>query len=80
MAIRARAASVAPPEFARQSRVPASRLQQLGRGEFVLVVRRPERLVATARTVPASIPEPPADAAGAPPAVTLARLPAQESA
>ncbi len=80
MATRARAASAAPPEFARQSRVPAGRLQQLGRGEFVLVVRRPERLVATARTVPADVPVPPADAAGAPPAVTLARLPAEETA
>ena len=80
MAIRARAASAAPSSYARQSRVPAGRLQQLARGEFVLVVRRPERLVATARTVPADVTEPPADAAGAPPAVTRPRLPAEESA
>jgi hypothetical protein len=80
-AIRARAASAVPSSFARQSRVPAARLQQLGRGEFVLVVRQPARLVTTARTVPASVPEPrAAGAAGAPPAVTLARLPAEETA
>ena len=62
--------------------MPAARLQQLGRGEFALVVRRPtERLVAAARTVPASVPEPPpAGAAGVPPArVTLAGLAAGET-
>jgi hypothetical protein len=61
--------------------VPAARLQQLGRGEFTLVVRHPaERLVAVARTVPASVPQPPA-AAGVPPApVSLAGLPARETA
>jgi len=82
-ATRARAASPAPSSFARQPRVPAARLQQLGRGEFALVVRRPaERLVAAARTVPASVPGPvPADAGGAPPApVAPAGLPAEETA
>jgi len=80
-AVRARAARAAPPSsFARQPRVPPDRLQQLGRGEFVLVVRQPAgRLVAAARTVPASLPEPPASAAGAPPAVTVAPVPAEET-
>ena len=81
-ATEARAARSAPPSFERQPRVPAARLQQLGRGEFTLVVRGPaERLVAAARTVPASVPEPrPAHALGVPPApVSLARLPAEET-
>ena len=81
-ATKVRAAGPAPPSFARAPRVPAARLQQLGRGEFTLVVRRPtERLVAAARTVPASVPEPPpAGAAGVPPApVTLAGLAAGET-
>ena len=62
--------------------MPAARLQQLGRGEFALVVRRPTgRLVAAARTVPTSVPEPPpAGAAGVPPApATLAGLAAVET-
>ena len=53
------AAAPATPSFDRKPRVPAARLQQLGRGEFALVIRQPgERLVAAARTVPVSIPEP----------------------
>jgi len=85
-ATEARAARPAPPAFIRQPRVPAARLQQLGRGEFTLVVRHPaERLVVTARTVPASVPDPPpARAAGVPPAarapVSVAGLPAEETA
>ncbi len=52
-------AAPATPSFDRKPRVPAARLQQLGRGEFALVIRQPgERLVAAARTVPVSIPEP----------------------
>ena len=81
-ATKARAARPVAPSFTRQPRVPAARLQQLGRGEFALVVRRPtERLVAAARTVPASIPEaPPPSAAGVPPApVTLAGVTAGET-
>ncbi len=81
-ATKVRAARPGPPSFAREPRVSAARLQQLGRGEFALVVRRPtERLVAAARTVPASVPEPPpAGAAGVPPApATLAGLTAGET-
>ena len=53
------AAPPATPSFDRKPRVPAARLQQLGRGEFALVTRHPgERLVAAARTVPVSIPGP----------------------
>ena len=80
-ATEARAPRAAPPSFTRQPRVPAAQLQQLGRGEFTLVVRHPAaRLVATARTVPASVPEP-SPAAGVPPApVSPAGLPAQETA
>ena len=53
------AAAPVAPSFERKPRVSAARLQQLGRGEFALVTRQPgERLVAAARTVPVSIPEP----------------------
>jgi hypothetical protein len=52
------------PELTRAPRVPASALQELGRGRFALVVRRPaHRLVTAARTVPAARP---AGAAGPP--------------
>jgi hypothetical protein len=73
-----------PParSFIHEPRVSATQLQQLGRGEFVLVVRHPERLVPAARTVAA---DPPAVAAARPaappPAVTLAdRTPAGKTA
>ena len=56
-------ATSAARSFSHQPRVSATQLQQLGRGEFVLVVRHPERLVPAARTVPAD-----------PPAVAAARL------
>lgn len=48
-------------ELTRTPRVAATTLQEFGRGRFALVVRQPAgRLVATARTVPAARPEPPA--------------------
>ena len=67
-------ATPAARSFIREPRVSATQLQQLGRGEFVLVVRHPERLVAAARTVPADPPAVAAARLAAPPpaAVTLA--------
>jgi len=69
----------AAPTFRRRPRVPASHLQRLARGEFTLVTGRPAgRLVAMARTIPASRSQPRAAeraAGSAPPApVTLASV------
>lgn len=62
------------PELTAVSQVPASALQELGRGRFTLVVRRPVgRLVTTARTVPAALPRP---AGSAPPGPAGRRPPA----
>ena len=67
-------ATPAARSFIHEPRVSATHLQQLGRGEFVLVVRHPERLVPAARTVPADPPAVAAARLAAPPpaAVTLA--------
>jgi hypothetical protein len=47
------------PPFTRKPMVPPAALQQFGRGEFALVVRRPMwRLAPQARTVPARLPGP----------------------
>ena len=62
------------PELTPVSQVPASALQELGRGRFTLVVRLPVgRLVTTARTVPAALPRP---AGSAPPGPAGRRPPA----
>jgi hypothetical protein len=46
------------PELAPAPRVPASALQELGRGRFVLVATEPDgRLIPGARTVPTVLPE-----------------------
>ena len=67
-------ATPAARSFIHEPRVSATQLQQLGRGEFVLVVRHPGRLVPAARTVPADPPTVAAVRLAAPPpaAVTLA--------
>jgi hypothetical protein len=47
------------PELTPVPQVPATALQELGRGRFTLVVRQPAgRLVTAARTVPAALPHP----------------------
>jgi hypothetical protein len=47
------------PELTPVPQVPATTLQELGRGRFTLVVRQPAgRLVTAARTVPAALPHP----------------------
>ncbi|MBV9794370.1 MAG: hypothetical protein JO016_10565 [Actinobacteria bacterium] len=46
------------PELTTAPRVPASTLQELGRGRFVLVTREPAgRLVTAGRTIPAALPD-----------------------
>jgi hypothetical protein len=56
------------PELTAVPRVPASTLQELGRGRFTLVVRQPTgRLVTAAKTVPTVLPGPTSSSPASPP-------------
>jgi hypothetical protein len=72
-------------ELTATPRVPAGRLQDLGRGRFALVVREPAgRLVAAGRTVPTTLPAPSGPPSGRVPgapgtSVTMARAAVPET-